>query len=285
MVMKDVYRGQKVITLDKLRSLYESGLTLKQIGQKYNRSISAMRHHMKKYGLTSRPRGESTVIHPDMTDKKKLCYILGVIEGDGWVPNYSKYNGYEVYRVGLSVTSKEFVVCFFNALSSIGLHPFIDYTDRKGCSRLWRCSAKSREFVMWYRGLSFSYIKSLLLKKDNAIAFVKGFYESEGSIYNNNGWKHITMVNTNPRTISLCKIALKTMGFKFSVHRYDNNKYYKGKSRVKPIYSIYIGTTEQAERFILMIKPVIKDIKAPKMYTNKKKESVKAYHREWCRRH
>ena len=91
--------------------------------------------------------------------------------------------------------------------------------------------------------------------KEYAIAFLKGFYESEGSL-KRNGVRSVslTMSNTNKHLVEFVRELIEKLGFKVSVYTIQK----KGKRRTA--YEIYLlGTYKGKLTFLEIIKPCIKN--------------------------
>lgn len=56
---------------------------------------------------------------PDLTPSPALSYIIGTVEGDGWITNHIEQDGTERHRIGLQAISYEFVVEFRDAIEEI----------------------------------------------------------------------------------------------------------------------------------------------------------------------
>lgn len=121
----------------------------------------------------SRMKLSRNKVVPSLEPSEALAYIVGVLKGDGWISGY---------KIGLNVVSQRFANNFASALQSIGLSSFV---GRKPTPyRLqYRAGASSKMFTEWYRKLSLDSIKKMLRTERLKTAFLRGFYESEGSVW------------------------------------------------------------------------------------------------------
>lgn len=140
------------------------------------------------------------MIRPNLTFNENLSYVLGVLKGDGWVSRYDKKRSIR-YSVSLMADRREFVESFHDALAACGLHPRLGYRTSK---RKWETTAYSKIFYEWYKKISLEDIEKEALKnRELAAAFIRGFYESEGTrniqYYERKNWYRfqLAMSNTN----------------------------------------------------------------------------------------
>ncbi|MCP8316900.1 MAG: LAGLIDADG family homing endonuclease [archaeon] len=89
---------------------------------------------------------------------------------------------------------------------------------------------------------------------ENAISFIRGFYESEGCSTSGRGWLQIRIFNTKWENIHLVKKALDTIGFRYSVHAYSG-----GSGKNPSIVVAILGGSSEAKRFLKIVKPIIKN--------------------------
>lgn len=193
-------------------------------------------------------------IKPDFNNIKSLSYILGVLLGDGWVYN-SGYN----YSICLENTKKLFCETFSRELKKLNLNPGILRRKRKS---IWRTTATSKSFYIWFKSLNLSDIKEISAKYP--IEFIKGFYESEGSLFINKSSKgkyvyyypNLVMVNTREDLIHLTAELLLNLGFNPKINlRKPRLKHHKN------IYALNVNRKEELIRFLNLIKPCIKNFK------------------------
>jgi len=208
-----------------LENLYwKKKLCLREIGERYGKNQQTILNWMRRSGVPTRTRSEaaklaykkserirnalstSTIIKPDLEPSLSLCYIIGVLLGDGYINVYK-----DNYRVGLQVKSRRFAEDFSRALGKVGLHPSI-WVRKRGH---YVVTATSKLFVEWFAKMSLSDIRTLISKKGSyAKAFIKGFYDSEGTTRGR-------MSNSKREIIQLVKSALENLGFHPRLYRYE----------------------------------------------------------------
>ena len=149
---------------------------------------------------------------------KDLCYILGVLQGDGCISQIRiryKENIYEYYRVRLVVNSKSFADAFRLALLGIGLKARTfggGVCPGSGTQRYETC-AYSNEFFNWYITLTEEkLLKIIKAAPINISSFIRGFFDSEGtvSLYLKGRQKRlfITMYSSGIKKLKLIKSLL-----------------------------------------------------------------------------
>ena len=184
-------------------------------------------------------------IIPVLYPSESLVYILGVLVGDGYV-TVSKDNNH--YYVCLQSISKNFVSSFKRALEDIGLHPCKIYRDSRG---IYHAVAVSKNFVKWYKNLSLAEFKRIT--DSYQIAFVRGVYESEGSLFFNRQHRKfdITIANSNFETLKMVSNSLSSRGIR-------NTIYKRGRTvNDLQMYNLRIYQAE-VQRFLYIVKPCIK---------------------------
>jgi len=186
-------------------------------------------------------------------------YVLGVCKGDGSVCKAGRYH----YRIQLQANEKRFVEEFARALKEIGLNPsrVTSYINNAG-NRTYRVKACSKAFYSWFLSLTSDDIKTFLVTKQAIGKFIKGFYESEGSLteaYKN--YHRIIMYNSKIENLDLAQSLLKKMKFKPRL----NGPYTflthppSGKTIEATIFQLHINGNREVKRFLSIIKPCIKN--------------------------
>lgn len=177
---------------------------------------------------------------PDLNWDSNLAYISGVLFGDGSIDKQG--------HIRLEVTSKTFAEAFYESLSKLRLNPSIKRKFTKsswskaGGSWLWRVTATSKVFKEWFQKLTIKDFERFLGNPTFIRAFIRGFYESEGSIssyqkFSPKGkpWGERTIkvkfVNANKELIKFVQILLSKIGLRF--HLYSDERQYKGRTYVE----------------------------------------------------
>jgi intein-encoded DNA endonuclease-like protein len=201
--------------------------------------------HIKEEGLTQMQRVK---FYPTLEMSENLAYILGVLYGDGYVSNCRQQ-----YRAGLSATKKEFVECFTDALKKISLRPHTflirDSVKNPRHQDRYAVVVYSKIFYEWRKKLTLKDTKQLLIDDHRLIrSFLKGFYESEGSLDKKR--MKIVIYNSNEELLLLVLRMLKILNFKTSSICPGNRAY---RLRI-------LGGRKEIIRFLHFVNPSIKGI-------------------------
>jgi len=209
-----------------------------------------VRRYVEKVSKTRRGVG---IIKPLLHPSKDLAYILGVLKGDGWA-GYIRGRGTGL--IELKNKEKAFALEFAEALKKIGLHPRIRFSKKLGSKGVWVVSANSRTFVDWYRALSLQDLEKIVQGYEGD--FIRGFYESEGSMARPPHSPQIHIYNTDLELLDFVRNLLQKMGFKPKIALAR-----KGSDRQKPCYQLYFCGRSGVERFLKEVRPIIKVITCP----------------------
>jgi len=201
------------------------------------------------------------IIKPNLHMSCDLAYILGVIYGDGYV-----YRNNNEYIVGLHVVNRVFIEEFRGRLASIGLHPSkvyesIEQTSINGHSyqtKMYRVVAGSNMFGDFVKQLSYNDLYTLLLiNKKFIYSFLKGIFESEGTVHENgmHGLSLVILYNTDKDLIELTNNLLKYLGYSCSV--LINKK--ESKNRKRCYYVNITGGSKKKLELLKALNPVIKN--------------------------
>ena len=144
---------------------------------------------------------------------EELGYVLGTLYGDGGL-NINLENRSWVIR--LRATNYNFVEKFSITLAKV-LRRNIHYKvsieksyKNDGCKRktLYRTKGSSKEFVKWFLNLDEDKLRELLImNKQVAVGFIKGFFDSEGSL--SLKWGNIFMINKKQWLLKMVKDILR----------------------------------------------------------------------------
>ena len=201
---------------------YKKGFTLKRIAKLYNCSVTYVFNQMEKQEiLRDRNRCLRKPLEIPIKNYKKLtpakAYILGTLCGDGILCKSPVLNGgyrYFNYYLGLRVTDKEFAKEFKNKIKdTYGIEPKqsdIPAGKRRTPSGYSKCKQqiivylqrkKVYEDLKTYGEFS-TYIWKVPKEIKNGSeflisSFLRGFFDSEGSVDISNGAVEATSVNKN----------------------------------------------------------------------------------------
>ncbi len=247
-----------------LDNLYNNEkLSSTEIGHKLNISSETILYWLKKFDIKIRSisernriwiarKGNPRLIKPKLLSSPELSYTLGVLLGDGCVSiNEKKHR----YVINLKVTDEKFANSFKNALEFINLNPnFCTIHPKpsifnnkliKSKKLIYQIHATSKIFSFWFKNLNLNDISEILYSENNIKEFIRGFYESEGSISKSRF--AISICNTNIELLNFIKILLDKIGFNFNL-------------RIYKYESFLCKNGKEALRFLNFINPCIKNI-------------------------
>jgi intein-encoded DNA endonuclease-like protein len=150
-----------------------------------------------------------------------VCYILGVLKGDGYVKmhkrNPTQYHKHQTkaYYIGLKAKDEDFVKAFANTLERIFKRKCKIYSNSKNGKTYYYTSLSSHSFYDWYTNLTIKEIKDALTRLDESeiCAFLRGFYDSEGGcVTGSQNKKVVFCCNTNKDLIDLINCLLQKIG-------------------------------------------------------------------------
>jgi len=186
-----------------------------------------------------------------LENPQELSYVIGVTLGDAGIYDVPSERG-ERLRFYMQVKSETFARSVYKALKKISLNPFMHKTRKRG--REYFCvGANSTYFGRWFRQQGMKGIKSIVTSSHgNTIAFIRGFYESEGSCSerpDQPGNYTIAIYNTDARLISFVKVLIQRMGFHPTVTKDARNPQFKDLHRL----SLY--RQNEIVKFLSLIGP------------------------------
>jgi intein-encoded DNA endonuclease-like protein len=219
---------------------WKQSLTLKEIGEKLGMNEGTVYWYMKKYEIPRRRVGYPPK-HFKEDREETLAYILGVVLGDG----SKRVRDYQ-HIIELNVKDKQFADAFETAVNQIGLHTWRTWkkVNYKGEPRYYhRVIVNSKRLFIW---LSTVDLKHYVLKsEENICSFLRGIYESEGSI----GTCGLTIALSNDKLISFIQKCIEELGFTTSLYTHKTNGSFR----------VYLcGGKTEMRRFLEKIKPSIK---------------------------
>jgi len=235
--------------IDKFVELYQKGYSTCQIAEIFNISDVTVWRHLTTRGIKPRDSGSYRIKVPNLEPSEDLAYILGVIEGDGSVFHIKFENYSDHYIVQLKVTDKDFAEAFKKALENIGLTPilYLEPKYAKNRKNIWVVKANSKYFYEWYNSLDrYKDFEKILGNNEKLIgAFLRGFFDSEGSIGKRRNGTYTTpsAYNTDKKLIDfICKL-LDKLGIKYTLGC-DSRKF-----RQKPLWEIRLwkGSTKHSK--------------------------------------
>jgi len=233
-----------------LEKLYKN-FGIKRAAEKLGVNRVTIWRWVNKFGIELNTPVKNLNLNPSA----ELAYTLGVLKGDGHVRCDEKK--YYKYFVELRVISEEFAKSFADSLRKIGLAPVLrKYRPSIGFwgrNPIYSTKAYSKKFVEWYKNLSLEEIRKIIGKNEEfAAAFVRGFYESEGSYYiSKKGLPAIYIGNTDLPLLLLVRDFVLLLGYSLNLNKS------KLTSRGKRMYCLQ-KKSKGVPELIAMIKPCIK---------------------------
>ncbi len=181
------------------------------------------------------------------------AYLLGALKGDGWVNFYHYGPRRQHYLIQFFNSSRIFVDEVMNALRNLGIKPRISSIRRSGWNVLPQIAVQgnNKPFVMWWLNLDYDSMREWLLEdKERCIAFLKGFYEADGSQSRN----RIRLSNSDKQLLQVIKEILEYLGF----HPTLTGGPRKDRPHRKPEYETSLNRIAERDRFLMITKPCIK---------------------------
>lgn len=235
---------RQFIELGDLYPLYvEKGLLMREIAEIKGVSKSKVLKEIHRQKIKTRPKYKFPLIKPNLNPSEDLAYCLGAILGDGQLTKYTAY---------LYTTDKDFAKAVLISLKRLKLRSRVwkRITGKKPVYIVWTCS---KLFCDWCKSVSLTdfILKSLEAIK---IAFIRGFFDAEGSVWRHKKYLKCRIYNTNLKLLNLTKSAVESLGFNTNIYIDKDEKW-----RSKPKYSLSIlGGTAKVVSFINLIRPNIK---------------------------
>jgi hypothetical protein len=169
--------GQKGLhfTREELIQLHwVQGLSLVDIGKVYGVTGRSIWYWCKKLGVQHRAQLQDVLFEASPA----LSYVFGVLHGDGFLAYNVANNHHDIL---LSVTDVEFANSFARGLHHLGLRAgVILLKQRPPAKQQWKTYATSKRFHELWNGMTKEQRLDLGLSFPGD--FVRGLYESEGSI-------------------------------------------------------------------------------------------------------
>jgi len=239
----------------------------RQLASELGKTVASLRHVASRMRLRKgRPWKEGQIAelrkirHPFLSKPRTLCYLLGVIFGDGYV-GIIPHEKHHTYVASFNITNRTFAESIRDAIARLGIRSRIDLV-RKVAPRkdIIMVRLFNKDLVCWVKELDLTRLEELLSEQENIIAFLRGFYESEGSFVKsrNRKWvksrqayrewirKTITISNGSKQLCELVFRLLKRMGFN-PIFRWGNRA-----------WEIRLLRKEEIDRFLQLVKPCIK---------------------------
>jgi len=198
----------------------------------------------------------ANTIVPNLTMNESLAYLVGLLKGDGSVKIYKvnkKIKPHNIYLIQFAGQEKKIVSLTFNILKQIGLNPSFYYINK---DRTYHTAVGNKLFANWYLNLN---LKEILNNSSLKIAFLRGFYEAEGSYFFETGrtFPYSIITNCNEELIKYIFNLIRDFGFDAKLYKM---KRCKTAFKSGFYYQLKIRKKGEANKFIEFIKPSIKNI-------------------------
>ena len=286
MYMKQILKLS--IKRSKIAKLYLSGLSSREVGKKVNLSHAWVLQLLKKENIERRliiPISNPT--YKKLTEAK--AYLLGVLCGDGCVfsgieKKKSKFSGklwhFKSYIIYLSVADKDFRDEFAKTIEIVyGAKPYLSFIKAKKekWSDIWTARIKRKsiyaDLTQYKFGTKTWRVPKTIVDSNRekiTSGFLRGFFDSEGSVSIGAKSKHIRCDSTNFKGICQIKKLLNKLEIKAT--KISN---YKKKNCAKCYYLCILnidGITKFYRKVNFSIKR--KEAKLIKILNSTKKISV-----------
>ena len=177
---------------------------------------------------------------------KELAYVLGVLEGDGWVHEKRR-----AYLILLKVKDYEFAHEFSKCLATVLNKPMKEPRYYRG---YWLVEYSSKAFYYWYKTLRANlnnfrnYVEH---NKETVSAFLRGIFDSDGGQHYNKTYDiySIRLYNTDLALLRYVQYLLSRY-FSIPSHLYLGGQACNNR---KPRYKIEIYRRPLVERFLEMV--------------------------------
>jgi len=222
---------------------WTQGLSMTDIGRQFGVTPQAVKYWLNHFGIEHRARLQDVLFEASPT----LSYVFGVLHGDGclYVHPTTKH-----HYILLAVIDKPFAESFQRALQILGIRAgLIPLKARGNSAPQWKTYASSRKFhELWN---SMNSLDRLSFGMKYPSDFIRGVYESEGSVKLHRGSLEACIYSTNIIMQEMIMDALKTHGF---APRWFERNLESGKRFVV----VQLHRSLEIKRFIAWIVPCIK---------------------------
>ena len=254
-------RGKWLPTSDWLQTVYwDFGWSFKRIAEECRRPYGTVAWWFSSGGIPVRDpkmlRRAAGVRPINLSDDVAVAYLLGIIEGDGSVFAHPLGRQYNV-TLEIAGYDRAFADSFADALRRIGLRPTYFGRQQKIGARTVGVQGKSVLFVKWWQGLGFDGVRRYVSEsRERTVAFLRGFYESEGSCSHDKRPGRSLCVwfsNGDEELLLFVRGLLANIGYNFGMSRMAGRK-----PGYLPRLTLYLGARGEAQRFLTEVRPSIK---------------------------
>lgn len=205
--------------------------TSPQIAKMYGCSRELISYHTKKFGLVNPHLNYNT---PNLEPSKCLSYVVGVLIGDGCACEYKK-KGAQRHDLKLKVIDKDFADEFSRCMTSImgKVNSYAVWSNKR--DKFWQTAVCSTELYYYY--INKEYLPCI---EQYPADFIKGFFDSEGSINSSKhgNWNRVWKINCSNTNIDLLN-TVKRLLFNLGIDSTISLGKHKGSEIVKKEKTYY----------------------------------------------
>lgn len=264
---------QERIDTNEIISDYREGYAQIDLAEKYHMAKKTVRNILTTNNITIRGQAtqnslakldlskweyKDTKFQPKLS--KDLFYIIGILYGDGDVSIFTPKSNCTHYKVELSANDKSFVKAFIKSLRKIGISHsgwvFVEKKRNPKWNDAYKTRAYSKVFAEWYKDIDLNWIKNNAIELDYKLYFIRGIYESEGSLLNNNGYRCIEIVNTDRELMELTKKFINDIDLNPTLRTAKRKKIRKKDKKV--VYKLGMYRDKEVQNLLDLIKPCIR---------------------------
>ena len=240
----------KELDIRKIKELYNRGYSLNEIARIFNVSYTKIRSDMISQNFARRNSVDVSSNKPILNKTKNLCYILGVLHGDGYL-----YKNGSNYCISLESVDMDFINSFKSSLNNINLIVSGPYSRKRPEKHqiIHKIESRSKLFFEWFKSLDVLKLKDIIRNAKGDIDFLRAIYESEGSYFiTKEGKETLTIASTNKKLVLLIHDIIKKYGFSPTFPKPQLLK--SGKA----YYKLYFNKQKEIKDLIKLIDPCIK---------------------------
>jgi len=259
----------------RIKELYEEGWSSYELAEKFGVRMTTILYHLKKMQVPIRDYSRAAVLQHNknlkLNKSPELAYLIGVYLGDGHVGRCKSYGSYKRWRFSVKVTEKTFIDSVARACKKLGLNPLIFkrnspyYLSHPNWKIPYELVVNSEPFCLFMLEMKdFKKLSKTIEGYEDA--FLRGIYESEGSIlYRNNRFSSFRVIaNTDKELVTFVTSILASIGFKYHVIEYVPKS-----KKLKTQYYVSLSVRE-GKKFLSKIKPSIKNLEKEGMPSREK---------------
>ncbi|NJE60974.1 LAGLIDADG family homing endonuclease [Thermococcus sp. 21S7] len=199
---------------ERARQLRESGMSYLKIAQELAEefNVSVSKATVLRWCKGSHNTFNKTK-RVNLEPSPELAYIVGAYLGDA---SLSERN-YQ-YRIRLKVVDREFAQNFERAVRAIGANPRAGFERNRSRANRWWVEVTNKELFMFLKGPKEKLFE---VGREYPREFLRGFFDSEGSVYvNTKDPRRAAVVadHYNTEVLKLCKELLGTLGIHSTIY-------------------------------------------------------------------